>query len=91
MDREPDPKKPKIREDEDQDESVQYPVELRHCDPMNAMWYKESLQNPEKFWNDLAKQRIRWIKDYSKVMDVDMNTGSIKWFQDGVLNVTGKI
>lgn len=88
MDREPDPKKLKVGEN---GESVQYPVELRHSDPRNAEWYEESLHNPEKFWDDLARQRIRWMKDYSKVMDVDMTSGSIKWFQDGVLNVTGNL
>ena len=58
--------------------------------PSNEMWYQESLKAPEAFWDQLAKDRLEWIKPYDKVMDVDMNSGDIKWFINGVLNVTGK-
>ncbi len=50
-------------------------------------WYKESSDNPEKFW---AKHgtRIDWFKPFTKVKNTSF-TGkvSIKWFEDGITNV----
>ncbi len=89
MDREPpEPKRPRITTSPDIS-AVKYPLELHHCDPRNAALYEESLSNRDQFWNDLAKRRIRWMKDFDKVREVDMNTGSIKWFLGGQLNVSG--
>ena len=86
MDREPEAKKPRLGENEN---GLTYPVDLKHCDPANAAWYQESLENPCRFWEDLARQRIRWMKEFDTVREVDMTTGSIKWFIGGKLNVSG--
>ncbi|WP_152495925.1 acetate--CoA ligase [Roseovarius sp. THAF8] len=50
--------------------------------------YAASIKDPEAFWGEQGK-RIDWIKPYSKVKDVDYTYGqvSIKWFEDGTLNV----
>ncbi|SLN49218.1 acetate--CoA ligase [Roseisalinus antarcticus] len=50
--------------------------------------YKASIADPEAFWGAEGK-RIDWIKPYTKVKDVDFTLGqvSIKWFEDGTLNV----
>jgi len=50
--------------------------------------YKASVEDPEGFWAEHG-QRIDWIKPYSKVKDVSYDFGnvSIKWFEDGTLNV----
>ena len=44
--------------------------------------------DPEGFWGDQGK-RLDWIKPYSRVRDVNYSFPeiSIKWFEDGVLNV----
>ena len=52
--------------------------------------YKESIQDPEGFWGNLAKEYLLWEKQYEKVMDCDMGNGVIKWFTGGKLNVSGK-
>jgi acetyl-CoA synthetase len=51
-------------------------------------WYKESVDNPEKFW-DKHGQRIVWFTPYTKVKNTSF-TGNvqIKWFEDGVTNVS---
>ena len=85
----PEPKRPRLASDDTSE--VQYPLELYHYDPRNAALYEESLTNPEKFWDDLAKRRIRWMKGFDKVREVDMKTGSIKWFLGGQLNISGMI
>ncbi len=51
--------------------------------------YAASVSDPETFWGEHGK-RIDWIKPYSKVKDVNFGSGevSIKWFEDGTLNVS---
>jgi acetyl-CoA synthetase len=50
--------------------------------------YEHSVSNPNGFWGEQAK-RIGWIKPFTKVENVSFAPGniSIKWFEDGVLNV----
>ncbi|MCE9507391.1 MAG: acetate--CoA ligase [Alphaproteobacteria bacterium] len=51
-----------------------------------AAMYKESIENPGKFWAEHSK-RIDWMKPYTQVKDVDFNDNArIRWFYDGTLN-----
>jgi len=51
--------------------------------------YARSLKDPDGFWGEEAK-RIDWIKPFTKVQNVswDPDNLSVKWFEDGTLNVT---
>ena len=49
--------------------------------------YNESIQDPEKFWSNIAK-RISWYKKWGNVSDIDYKKASIKWFEGGKLNVS---
>ena len=50
--------------------------------------YAASIADPEAFWAEHGK-RIDWIKPYTQVKDVSYDFGnvSIKWYEDGTLNV----
>ncbi len=50
--------------------------------------YQRSVQDPDGFWGEQAK-RIDWIKPFTKVKNTsyDPHNVSIKWFEDGQLNV----
>ncbi|KAB2919991.1 MAG: acetate--CoA ligase [Hyphomicrobiaceae bacterium] len=50
--------------------------------------YKRSIDDPNGFWGEAGK-RIDWIKPYTKVKNTsyDYHNVSIKWFEDGTLNV----
>jgi acetyl-CoA synthetase len=50
--------------------------------------YARSVQDPKGFWTEQAK-RIGWMKPFTKVENTSFAPGniSIKWFEDGVLNV----
>jgi len=50
--------------------------------------YARSIKDPNGFWAEQAK-RIDWIKPFSKVKNTsfDPKHVSIKWFEDGTLNV----
>ncbi|MEM8569761.1 MAG: acetate--CoA ligase [Pseudomonadota bacterium] len=51
--------------------------------------YQASVSDPDKFWEEHGK-RIDWIKPYTKVKNTsyDYHNVSIKWFEDGELNVS---
>ncbi len=50
--------------------------------------YAASLADPDDFWREQAR-RIDWIKPFTRVKNTDFTYGqvSIKWFEDGTLNV----
>ena len=54
-----------------------------------AARYAASVADPEAFWRQEG-QRIDWIRPYTKVKQTDFTLGrvSIKWFEDGALNVS---
>ncbi|MEH0074346.1 acetate--CoA ligase [Pannonibacter sp. Pt2] len=51
--------------------------------------YRKSVDDPAGFWGEHGK-RIDWIKPFSKVKNTsyDPHNVSIKWFEDGTLNVS---
>ncbi len=50
--------------------------------------YQASVDDPDAFWGEHGK-RLDWIKPYSKVKNTsyDYDNVSIKWYEDGTLNV----
>ncbi|HUL86847.1 MAG TPA: acetate--CoA ligase [Pseudolabrys sp.] len=50
--------------------------------------YARSIKDPNGFWAEQAK-RLDWIKPYTKVKNTtyDPHNVSIKWFEDGTLNI----
>jgi acetyl-CoA synthetase len=51
--------------------------------------YKRSVDDPNGFWGEMGK-RIDWIRPYTKVKNTsyDPHNVSIKWYEDGTLNVS---
>ncbi len=68
---------------------LSYPLKLASVSEDHAAIYQESLKNPEQFWGDLARRRLRWMKEFDQVMDCDMSKGEFKWFLGGQINVSG--
>ena len=58
----------------------------KNLDEYNKL-YKESVESPESFWNDVAES-FNWNKKWSKVVDFDFSKPSFKWFKDAKLNIT---
>ncbi len=54
-----------------------------------AEMYRFSIDDPENYWRQQGK-RIDWIEPYTRVKNTDFTLGqvSIKWFEDGKLNVS---
>ncbi len=51
--------------------------------------YDNSIENNDEFWADQAR-RVDWIKKFTKIKDIKYSKDdvSIKWFEDGNLNVS---
>ena len=52
-------------------------------------WYRRSIADPDGFWREQAG-RLDWMKPFTIVRNASFAPGavSIKWFEDGVLNVS---
>ncbi len=51
--------------------------------------YRASINDPEAFWGEQARQRLDWSRPFSRVKDVSFARDDlhIRWFEDGELNV----
>jgi acetyl-CoA synthetase len=49
--------------------------------------YIESIDNPDKFWGDIAENFV-WRKKWNNVVSADLSQADIKWFEGGKLNIT---
>lgn len=50
--------------------------------------YKESVENPEKFWSDFAEDSFKWHRKWDKTLSYDLRKSTIKWFEGAQLNIT---
>lgn len=50
--------------------------------------YRQSIEQPEQFWAEQAKQFLDWQRPWQTVCDADLEAGRAGWFLDGQLNVT---
>ncbi|XP_041921163.1 acetyl-coenzyme A synthetase 2-like, mitochondrial isoform X1 [Alosa sapidissima] len=50
--------------------------------------YELSVENSERFWGSIAKERLTWIRPFDQVKDCDISKGRINWFLGGQLNVS---
>jgi len=52
------------------------------------LWYGRSVSDPDGFWGEHGR-RLDWFKPYTKVKNASFEGDvSIKWFEDGELNVS---
>ncbi len=57
-------------------------IELYHLD------YQASVENPEKFWGDFAKNEFVWRKPWNSVLVGNLEEAKVKWFEGAELNIT---
>jgi acetyl-CoA synthetase len=50
--------------------------------------YQQSVEAPEEFWAQQAKEFISWDSDWHQVCEFDFKQGQAAWFQGGTLNVS---
>lgn len=50
--------------------------------------YKESIEQPDKFWGKLARELLTWERDFSTVRSGTLAGGDTAWFTEGRLNAS---
>ena len=59
-------------------------AQIKSLDEYRRM-YRESIDNPDKFWGDAANQ-LHWFKKWDKVLE--WKTPYAKWFVGGTTNLS---
>ena len=50
--------------------------------------YKESINNPDQFWDQQARNYLSWDKEWDVVKESDLAKGDIRWFKGAKLNAS---
>ena len=50
--------------------------------------YQQSINDPEGFWAQQAKEFVSWYSPWEKVLDWDYQRAHIRWFEGATLNVS---
>ncbi|KAI9915488.1 hypothetical protein PsorP6_007853 [Peronosclerospora sorghi] len=75
--------------------NVEYPpiqalVETAHIASMEQYeeMYRRSLEDPEKFWGELAREHLDWFRDFDQTVMGTVTKGDVAWFLNGQINVS---
>ncbi|MWV16492.1 acetate--CoA ligase [Pseudomonas sp. L-22-4S-12] len=49
--------------------------------------YRQSIEQPDAFWAEQAKQFLDWFKPWDRVQHSDLRLGQAEWFKGGRINV----
>jgi acetyl-CoA synthetase len=50
--------------------------------------HKRSLEDPDGFWGDLARQNLLWFRDFDETVVGSVAKGDVAWFLNGQLNAS---
>ena len=67
---------------------VQNPTLLQVISGYDSI-YQHSINKPEVFWADRAKEHLQWEQPFHSVVEGSLQSG-MKWFSGGKINVSGK-
>jgi acetyl-CoA synthetase len=65
---------------------MSYPYQITSLAQYHEV-YKQSIENPEKFWGDIA-MHFRWKKHFDQVLDWNFKEPKVEWFKGGKMNIT---
>jgi acetyl-CoA synthetase len=65
---------------------MSYPYQINSLEQYHSE-YKKSVEDPEKFWGDVA-ENFYWRKKWDRVLDWNFTEPKIEWFKGGKLNIT---
>ena len=50
--------------------------------------YRQSVEHPETFWEEIAEEHFVWRHPWDKVLDWDFTKPKVSWFEGAKLNIT---
>lgn len=61
-----------------------------HIKHLEEYWqvYRNSVSNPENFWEEIAEEHFLWRKKWNNVLSWDFTKPEVKWFEGAELNIT---
>ena len=61
-----------------------------HIKHLEEYWqvYRNSVRNPENFWEEIAEEHFLWRKKWDNVLSWDFSKPEVKWFEGAELNIT---
>ena len=65
---------------------MSWPYQLKSYDQYKEV-YKKSIEDPEKFWGDVA-ENFQWRKKWDKVLEWNFKEPKVEWFKGAKLNIT---
>ncbi len=65
---------------------MEYPFQITSADQYKED-YKKSVEEPEKFWGDVA-ENFSWRKKWDTVLEWNFKEPKVEWFKGGKLNIT---
>ncbi|MGI8581679.1 MAG: acetate--CoA ligase [Chitinophagaceae bacterium] len=65
---------------------MSYPYQIKSLEEYNTA-YKKSVEDPEGFWGDIAKN-FTWKKKWNSVLEWNFEEPKIEWFKGAKLNIT---
>lgn len=63
-----------------------YPFQITSLEEYQLR-YKQSVENPEKFWGEVAESFL-WKKKWDKVLEWNFTEPKVEWFKGAKLNIT---
>ncbi|MDG1252995.1 MAG: acetate--CoA ligase [Schleiferiaceae bacterium] len=63
-----------------------YPYQVQTASDYEAA-YARATENPDAFWAEIAAT-FRWKKPWKSVLKWEFDTPSVRWFEEGVLNIS---
>jgi len=60
---------------------------IKHLEEYGQV-YRNSIRNPENFWEEIAEEHFLWRKRWNKVLHWDFSKPEVKWFEGAALNIT---
>ena len=60
---------------------------LKDLDEYHAL-YKESIEQPDKFFGRMARELLTWDQDFTTVSSGSLTNGDVAWFNEGRLNAS---
>lgn len=63
-----------------------YPFQIKSFEEYTTA-YKKSIEQPEEFWKEISNY-FYWKKNPKKILSWNFTEPSVKWFEDGILNIT---
>jgi acetyl-CoA synthetase len=65
---------------------MSFPYQITSLEQYHEI-YKQSIENPEKFWGNIASY-FRWKKPFDSVLEWNFEEPKVEWFNGSELNIT---